>query len=272
MYALMGDTSFDPLLFCFEFQSIFGKHVHFFFFLPFFLLKTSLLSSHPDFDLIDFIQRLRRGSWGHFVNSLCYQVRLTGGRKLWNTEISVVLADTDTAEESKSFDCVAQTCCQNIGVWQCTSCKIGSCLTLIDWWKQLIYGKMKEIVDSWMLGWRHGWVDGWMDGCDDGRLPYISAVFWQQEPHCGFPFVPSLFILPPASLGGMGSAQQKLGPVTLHTNTHKHTHTRTNGHKCGDMQMSAGHWWSGWQANRKGQRSPCQCVSMCACLCEGSCF
>lgn len=45
-----------------------------------------------------------------------------------------------------------------------------------------------------------------MDESYDGSLPYIQALFWQQKPHHGFPFVLTLFILSCACLGvGIGS-------------------------------------------------------------------
>lgn len=100
--VLKGDTSFDPLQLCFEFQSILGSHIHFFFLLP----RTSLLSSHRDFDLMYFIQS-PHGDVGveenFFLSTLCYQVRYFESGELRSIKIKVVLADIDAAEQ-KTLD------------------------------------------------------------------------------------------------------------------------------------------------------------------------
>lgn len=141
-------------------------------------------------------------------------------------------------QNSQPLDHVDITYSQDNKIWQVASCKT-SRRTKID-------GRRRRFMDSWVIDWeldgyRDGWFDGWIDGLDDGSLPHIQALFSQQEPHHGFPFVQPLFILPPASLGGMGSVQQEQGTVTLslasslclslsHTRAHTRTHAHTHAH------------------------------------------
>lgn len=92
------------------------------------------------------------------------------------------------------------------------------------------------------------WMDGWIDGWDGGSLPFIQALFWQQEPHHGFPFVQLLFILSPACLRGLGSVQPEQGVLS---NTHSHTHLiycqwrRWHMHT---HKQVTGHWVSGYMS------------------------
>ena len=119
-------------------------------------------------------------------------------------------------------------------------------------------GEIDGWMDERMDGWMDGWMDGRMDGADDGSLPCIQALFWQQEPRHGFPFVLPLFILPPASLGGMGSVQQEQGPVPLAL-----SHTHTCRHTCRDTHTKGrGHWVTGCMFLIK---SLCVCVCVCDC-------
>lgn len=153
MCALMGDTSFDPLLFCFEFQSIpvsIWKAFIFYFF---------IFCQGPRTQVLIWYMLSKSGWWLWWWCLLA--VSVPPGAAHWQQ------GGCETLLASGSFgrywrcrqvqifwplDRVAHTCCQNIEIWQRTSCKIGSCPTVNDWWEQLIYGKMNEVVGRWMLG------------------------------------------------------------------------------------------------------------------------